>query len=38
MNFLGITLSVLVGLFVFVVIGAFYLSGVIEKHLNEDEE
>ena len=38
MNFLGITLSVFVGLIVFVVIGFFYLSGVIEKHLNEDEQ
>lgn len=38
MNFLGIVLSVLTALIVFVVIGFTYLSRVIENHINEGEK
>jgi len=37
MSLLGITLSVLVGLTVFVVIGFVYLARVIESHINAGE-
>ena len=38
MNFIGIVLSVLTTLIVFVVIGFVYISRTIEEHLNKNEQ